>query len=175
MVTGETKLLLCEQRSLQSRAWEVGWVSTVSPWLRWDDHCILLDQGVDGEHLDNGDVRVDWADDLPARTFQTDLGTYENPIILELDESKLKKIDREARAWWWGSWGQALGRWVVFNDFMIQLCLLRHGAILFCQVEEALKILMAYCSLGEEYQAGYVHGSIQNITAFSDKMSKCQA
>ena len=121
MITGETKLLLCEQRSLQSRAWEVGWASTASPWLRWDDHCMLLDHGVNGEHLDNGDVRVDWTDDLPARSFYTDLWTYENPIILELDESKLKKIDREARAWWWGSWGQALGRWVVFNDFMIQL------------------------------------------------------
>ena len=30
------------------------------------------------------------------------------------------------------------------------------------QVEEALKILMAYCSLGEEYQADYFHPNIHH-------------
>ena len=36
------------------------------------------------------------------------------------------------------------------------------------QVEEAMKVLMAYCSLGEEYQAGYFHENIHhNITRLS--------
>ena len=30
------------------------------------------------------------------------------------------------------------------------------------QVEDALKILMAYCSLGEEYQADYFHPNIHH-------------
>ena len=80
---------------------------------------------------------------------------------------------REPRAWWSGSWGPDPGRQGSFSllrRMLITVIFWFVSCHLLIQVEEALKILMAYCSLGEEYQVDYL---LKSLAAFKeDKKSR---